>query len=751
MNNEIDSLSLKIKVEGLQGQAKTINTFAAALETLSSVLKNSDFDKLSTIKLSDDLMEMGAERSRAISTFANGIKKLSESLKTNSDFSSLATVKISTDLLNIKDNQVKNLIRFANAVKILSDSLKGGVDFSALKTIETPKGVKAMQLVNQTVNNAPLKNAKLFSFEAEKMGEVATAYSKIADVKKKFGKVLIQPNEEGLPESMNGYNELMDALLGINKQSKKGSKNLSKFGKVLKRIKLIAFIKLIRGALNSLIKGFQSGIQKLAVFDKDFNETMSKLKSLTTQLFSSITLTFQPLIEAILPAMQSLTSVFVELGNAISKANAQMKGLSTYTKISSKYMEDYAQSAQKGALFSFDTFNTLNLEESPFETAEISEEENKEASALLETITLIKEAGEKIKELIQVITPFIEKILKIINPILNIIIKISNRATTTIIPVIQNILNLIGDILETVLGLIGEAFEELDPLIQAINVDLLPPLVSLITDILQPILRILKQLPVKEIVGLIVDILVPAIKIIGSIIDVIDTILTPLMNVFANFFAPVLKEVGNIIQVIRDVLSPLLDNLAIFFEQFADIFGLIAAFISGDMDKVEERVKRLFSNIVKWVKNAFMSIVRGGASVLDWLMNRMIEAINTIIANDFIKWIVERFGGHWEGITWRSNLAGQVPSFANGGVVGELWQMNEYGIPEMLYNSNNSGNTSVINQAQLSLAFEQAIYNTGLLDTIANAGNISIDGRAIAQSKNFKNELNRTNPKLNLR
>ena len=77
--------------------------------------------------------------------------------------------------------------------------------------------------------------------------------------------------------------------------------------------------------------------------------------------------------------------------------------------------------------------------------------------------------------------------------------------------------------------------------------------------------------------------------------------------------------------------------------------------------------------------------------------------------------------------------------------------MNEHGNPEMLFNANNSGNTSVINVDQLSEAFERAIYNTGLLGAIEEGKVVYIDGRAIAQSRNFKNEINRTNPTLNIK
>lgn len=677
MNNEIDSLSFKINISGLsKEQNEQIRSLGKALSFLSKKLADADFTKLADLKIP----EIDPFTGEAFSLLAKGLNRLNNVLK-RSDFSKLS--------------QLKN----------------------------TP--INIFQMIGQGGGGNLSQEAKGTDDYAEAVNNLAVAIDKIKDIQKKSKKTgkTLGLNEE-VKKQIRDNKELsaITKQLGIDsgsdKESKKGSKDSNRLLKTLKRIKLIAFIKLIRGALNSIIKGFQSGIQQLAIYSKDFNSTMSQMTTNFTKINASLSLTVQPLLEALQPVISALTDVFVDMGNAISKANAQAKGLSTYTKVSSKYAEDYAKSMQKGTLFSFDTFNTLNAQQSPYETALIDEEDNEEANTFLDTIKLIKEAGETIANLVKALSPYINKILKALVPILNTIMQISNRATNSILPSLGKILDFVAYIVEALGGLINDILIELEPIIQAINNDLIPPLLDLLITIIKPIIELLKSLPIKEIVGLIVEILTPAITRIGKIISFVVTIIGTVLQPILDIINPVLQQVITAIKKIIGLLSPILDSIS----------TLMINLFDGNA------WKRLFAGIFKLL-----------ASLLDWFINRCIEAINLIIANDIIKGIVNFFGGDWQGITWRSNMADNItiPDYetdffgANGSPFTSSSQL--------------SAQNYTSNETQMAKAFEQAIYNTGLLDTIESAGNISIDGRDIAQSQNFKREINRTNPNLGIR
>ena len=183
---------------------------------------------------------------------------------------------------------------------------------------------------------------------------------------------------------------------------------------------------------------------------------------------------------------------------------------------------------------------------------------------------------------------------------------------------------------------------------------------------------------------------------------------------------------------------------------FEQIFNIINPLVEAINSLLNGDWQGLADNLLKALRAIGYGVLKLMASVIDGIVNAIIEVLNLIIANDVIRTIVGWTGNEWNGIEWRSNLAGQIPSYANGGIVGELWQMNEYGNPEMLYSANGNS-TAVITQEQLARAFENAIFNTGLLEAITDSKNIYIDGKNIAQSKNFKSELNRTNPNLNIR
>ena len=169
------------------------------------------------------------------------------------------------------------------------------------------------------------------------------------------------------------------------------------------------------------------------------------------------------------------------------------------------------------------------------------------------------------------------------------------------------------------------------------------------------------------------------------------------------------------------------------------IIEAIAEVIDGIVDVVKMLFNMDFEGALKRLGNMIMNIGRAFAKIVDNVINGFVNFANVFIASDFVKDVLKflNINKNWQGITFTSTLASRIPSFADGGFVGEVWQMNEYGNPEMLYSANGSS-TAVITQEQLARAFENAIFNTGLLDAITDSKNIYIDGKNIAQSKNFK-------------
>lgn len=670
----------------------------------------------------------------------------------------MANTEIDSLSLNIainglSDRDIQNLESLANSIAKLQRNLRK-LELSKLEDIKIPENIKGISGVDYTIS-------KKFddSNDFEKMFEgIEETFSEFDDdaekLKGAFGK--INNNVTKLKINTKDTSKETGKLLNPKKNSL--SKQLNGIDKTLRRIKVVSFVKLIRGAINSFVRGLGSGIKNLALFDKQFNETMSSLSTAKTQIFNSLALTISPFITSITPMITTLSNGLVNISNTVSQITASIKGMSTYTRVNTKYMEDYAKSLQKARGFSFDTFQSLDLQDSMFETATIDDEEISRYQDLVSIVQDLKESFESIKDFAKDfgdtlknafsdnlgnIKEIVAQSKEFTSVFMGIgqISQFSNLFSTLSNTILPSIINFVGKILKFVEN-IGES---LSPLVNEIVDDLLPSLLELLDTILMPINSLIGDaiFPiVAELISEIAETLVPFIKLISSIIGVINLQLKPINQIISWIIDFLGGKLTSILKIISNLLSPILLVINTIAEVIKFIVGAIKSL--WDLD---------FDSLVKLFKNMIANIARFALSLIDKLINSFVEFANSIVASGFVKDVLKFFGinDNWQGFTWRSNLAGLVPSFADGGIVGEIWQMNEHGNPEMLFNANNSGNTSVINVDQLSEAFERAIYNTGLLGAIEEGKVVYIDGRAIAQSRNFKNEINRTNPTLNIK
>lgn len=668
----------------------------------------------------------------------------------------MANTEIDSLSLNIainglSDRDIQNLESLANSIAKLQRNLRK-LELSKLQDIKIPEQVKGITGVDYDIS--PVFDVPEGFDEAFK--DVDETFSQASDtMQSDLGK--INTDVDKLKVNTKGFEE--NTKKALNPKKNTLNKQLNGIDKTLRRIKVVSFVKLIRGAINSFVKGLGSGIKNLALFDKQFNETMSTLSTAKTQIFNSLALTISPFITSLTPLITTLSNGLVNISNTVSQITASIKGMSTYTRINTKYMEDYAKSLQKARGFSFDTFQSLDLQDSMFETAEVDEtqiENYEEMYSIMQDIKdtfemiigFVKDAGSTIGSFIKSNLGNIKQIVEQAKSFTSVFMEIGKISQfTNLFEVIRkrttDIVGKVGKVLSYV-EKIGTA---LSPVVNLILNDLLPslmelldttlmPMETLITDAIAPILT--------EIISGVSEILVPVLRVITAIIKEITIVLKPIFTVISWIVSYAGGYISGLLKTIFTLLKPILEVINTLATIIEDINEMIEGIFTLDFNKFVDGLK-------KAVLNALMGIVRFFASIIDTIVNGVIEFLNAIIANDAIKSIVSFFGGNWQGITWRLDLASQIPSFANGGIVGEIWQMNEHGNPEMLFNANNNGNTSVINVDQLSEAFERAIYNTGLLGAIEEGKVVYIDGRAIAQSKNFKNEINRTNPMLNIK
>jgi phage-related protein len=728
---EIDRLELEIKLKNPDKKAiSDLRELSKELDRLKSITSDSSFQALKNLKLgvSSSIEKGMSEAKSSVQGVETSIKKVSttlESVGKQVDFSKAFN-------FNVAEKQTQDF----------SASIRTSLD-----------------------NLAKYKNLRVYN---KSLADQIKDFDKLKSFKIDFSKIGLPKQNKGILEplpttSQATVDNVIDkADLKRYKKREDDKKPLTSFQKLMNSIKRVAIYRTIRAILKVIARAFKEGIQNLAIFDKNVNKTMSSISTSAEKIKASIGLTFAPVLEAIAPAIEQIANSMVEVGNNISKLTAQMKGLSTYTKISSKYAKDYAQSLNSARKFSFDTFETLGGTASPFETESI-DSATSSTSGLFEVINSTREVFSQVYEILS-------DIMVQLRPLFDMILTSLGR----------------------VISIIGGILESLRPVIDSIVNNLLPPIVKIVDLILDLASSILLDIwkAIEPIVSATVDMLAPIIDIIAEQINVIFEILEPIFSISKKIHGVQGESLGLItsMQATLNIIKPILETISALWHGISQGVSGVVKILKGDFiggindiknafigvwenvksiwaswwNEISSAFKTLwgyvsdfFSSLGETAEKVWKSLKKGAWYVVDgivegfaWALNRVIDGVNALTSGLSSIW-------DWIGIPSIPEIPyvnWSVPEFANGGLVGELWQMNEHGQPEMLYNGNNSGNnTSVINRAQLSEAFTEAIYNSGILDAIMNAGVINIDGREIASSKSFKRELNRTNPNLNLR
>ena len=207
---------------------------------------------------------------------------------------------------------------------------------------------------------------------------------------------------------------------------KKDRPRITGMQKLLNTFKRVGFYRIARRIFSFIEQGFAKGMNSLVQFDEQANKTMSGLATAWEKINASIALVTEPLLESILPMITGISDSFTDFANGISMASRSMKGFSDYTKISDDYMKDLQNT---GKQLSFDKFTSLNMEDGPFETAKITDEDQERLAKYTNMLNNIKEVFAGIKSVLEPVGKFVKKIIEwvIENPdsILNAIMLIT--------------------------------------------------------------------------------------------------------------------------------------------------------------------------------------------------------------------------------------------------------------------------------------------------------------------------------------
>lgn len=196
--------------------------------------------------------------------------------------------------------------------------------------------------------------------------------------------------------------------------------------KLVGQIGKIALYRTIRRGLQIVTQSFTETIQDFAQVDENINRTMSQLTSSTKVIQLSFGTMLLPIIQAITPAVQSLSVGFANMANAINKSMALAQGNATYTKINTQALEDYRKQLNKtsGALFDFDKFRALSNKQdtaTTFLSTESIDTLDEAESKFSGLFTFISGIGDILVQALRLVWQIVEAA----SPIIDIVFKIA--------------------------------------------------------------------------------------------------------------------------------------------------------------------------------------------------------------------------------------------------------------------------------------------------------------------------------------
>lgn len=259
-----------------------------------------------------------------------------------------------------KKAKTKVVNNVEKAKKEIQDKLNAGENIDGLFRYKTKSG--------------KLSDSKFFTYFKTLEGSYLRQYF---NKSKKTGKFRAGINENVelssiLDEFNIEYKQPKQSKATVGNSIKK---TISPIGKLINTIKRVGFYRLARGFFATLKNIFTEGISGLAQFDKSANKTVSELTSSYDKLKASVAISIMPLLEAITPIITQISNGIASVANSISKANAKSKGLTEYTRVNAEYSKDFADN-MNSALLSFDKFESLNAQESPYETVSVLGEQD---------------------------------------------------------------------------------------------------------------------------------------------------------------------------------------------------------------------------------------------------------------------------------------------------------------------------------------------------------------------------------------
>ena len=201
-------------------------------------------------------------------------------------------------------------------------------------------------------------------------------------------------------QGAEAYKAKINDLIKLRDRANKGkfTLGLEGFGQSLKRI---ALYRLVRTLISQVSNAVKEGIKNLVQYSEEANDTMSKLKSSTTQLKNAFGTALMPVLSAGMPLITDLCDLLSNLLNNFAAVSSAISGKSTYSKAIKNNL-DYAESLKKvqTATLGIDELNIIGDNSSESDTSAMFEEVQLSAGEVAASIAKITTLGAAIAGLL---------------------------------------------------------------------------------------------------------------------------------------------------------------------------------------------------------------------------------------------------------------------------------------------------------------------------------------------------------------
>lgn len=351
---------------------------------------------------------------------------------------STAVNSIQSEKLTALASSVRSLVKYGDRLSAVKTQLEGisGVDLSNLSNVGNIGGISRGTAGSSVSSGRKFTGRQFLAVEKVEMSvnimslfdrQVAETTQNMVDlnaVMKEYARTVEQANG-GMKQTAQETKKLGESVRKSKKDLKLFDKGLKNATKGLREFEgslgRIALYRAIRSIFSGLTSGFREGMKNLYEYSRrmgtQFNQTMDDMASNALWFKNSLATVAEPILNALIPAIDLLVSKIIGLINVIAQFFAALKGDSGYTKAikaTTKYGDavSAAAKAQKDFMLGFDELNVFNDKAGAgggaatpdfskmFEPGEVGEGAKKAADRFKEITSKIKEHMDDLEKIL---------------------------------------------------------------------------------------------------------------------------------------------------------------------------------------------------------------------------------------------------------------------------------------------------------------------------------------------------------------